>query len=535
MIYEAFISRFPNVKKTARGVLTKCPSHEDGTASLSIGRANDGGVLVKCFAGCTADSICASLGLKTSDLFAEEPARQFFPPVSKPISTPSEKPTIEKIYSYTDALGRELFQAIRLKPKSFRQRHQKDGQWIWNMDGVERVLYRLAEIVNAKSVWIVEGEKDADTLASLGFVATCNVGGAGKWLDGYTATLAGKEVILCGDNDEPGRKHMELVFESIAGKAKSVKFVKLPESFKDVSDFAAANNDAKEFLSSAAAAAVPHIGGVRLPVYSMADIEPLYKRQVADMLSVSLNLSKWLPSFFKIRPLVRGELCLILADTGGGKTAILQNIAMTAGFNLPTLMFEIELPAELLFERFFAIKARVPTADVEAEYRNNDCLGEVSVMGQFPNLYICPESKITIEELESIIVRSELKIGCKPVLVLIDYVQLIQGLGNRYEKTSAIAEGLKVLAKTTKTIIVVTSQIARPQGESPEIGLHSGRDSSSLENSAGLVIGAWRDSDDRTLMKLRVLKSTKGGAGMEIDCDFIGDQTIIKQRGIATP
>ena len=102
------------------------------------------------------------------------------------------KSTIEKIYSYEDINGNEVYQALRMKPKSFRQRHKVNGDWVWKMDGVERVLYRLPKITVAQSVWIVEGEKDAENLAAIGFEATCNVGGAGKWLDSYSETLGWK-------------------------------------------------------------------------------------------------------------------------------------------------------------------------------------------------------------------------------------------------------------------------------------------------------------------------------------------------------
>ena len=121
-----------------------------------------------------------------------------------------------------------------------------------------------------------------------------------------------------------------------------------------------------------------------------------------------------------------------------------------------------------------------------------------------------------------------------PVLVLIDYVQLIQGAGNRYEKTSNIAEGLKVVAKTTGVIMVIASQVARRDGDE-EIGLHSGKDSGALENSAGLVIGAWRDDEDATLMTLKVLKSTKGGSGLIIPCNFNGSKMTITERSKFDP
>lgn len=96
---------------------------------------------------------------------------------------------IDTAYSYQDALGREVFQVVRMVPKTLRQRHMANGKWIWNMEGVERVLYRLPEVLKAQRVWIVEGEKDADNVARLGFCATCNVGGAGMWLDAYTDAL----------------------------------------------------------------------------------------------------------------------------------------------------------------------------------------------------------------------------------------------------------------------------------------------------------------------------------------------------------
>lgn len=531
MTYESFITRFDKVKPTQRGVMVKCPAHDDGSASLSVGKAKDGGVLVHCFAGCSTESILASLGLTTKDLFAkeQEPTKPF---VAIKTQQPSEtaKPVIDKIYSYTDSLGRELYQAIRLKPKSFRQRHQVDGKWIWNMDGVERVLYRLPEVSQADCVWIVEGEKDADRLVSLGFTATCNVGGAGKWLDAYTESLSGKHIVICGDNDEPGKKHVDLVFESISAKAKSVKIVKLPNSVKDVSDYVESfqiMEDAIKALDDLERSATPHIYGVKMPVYSMADISPLYKQQVDQSNTVQLNLSNWLPAFNRIRPLIPGELCLIIGDTGTGKTAILQNIATLSG--LTTLMFEMELPMELLFERFFAIRAQLSCREIEQEYKSNGAFSHSSIMAQFPHIFICPESKITLEALEQIIIRSELKIGSKPALVLIDYVQLIQGKGTRYEKTSDIAEGLKVLAKSTRTIIVVTSQVARQTGQE-EIGLHSGKDSGSLENSAGLVLGAWRDDEDPRLLTVSVLKCTKGGAGLKIPCEFNGETMTITQR-----
>lgn len=449
-----------------------------------------------------------------------------------PAFTPA-KATIVKTYPYQNELGREVFQVVRLEPKSFRQRHAVEGKWVWGMEGIQRVLYRLPQVILAQTVWIVEGEKDADSLAELGITATCNVGGAGKWLDGYTESLAGKDVVICGDNDNPGKEHVELVFESLAGKVKTARVLPLPKTFKDVSDFIAAQPSpeaAKTALEAILSECTAFVRGIKLPIYSLPELELRYKKQIRETASVMLHLGKWLPSLNRIRPLIPGELVLLLGDTGIGKSALLQNIARHSA-PLPTLMFELELPGELLYERFAAILTGMGCDQIENSYRSEDgLLGEDSLL-KLSHVFICSEPSLTVDEIEQHILRAELKMGERPRLVLLDYVQLVKGKGERYERTSDTAEALKRLAKATQTIIVCASQITRPK-EQKKLTLHSGKDSGSLENSAGLVIGATRDAEDETLLHLCVLKNTKGkGSGkISVECNFDGETMRITER-----
>jgi 5S rRNA maturation endonuclease (ribonuclease M5) len=150
----------------------------------------------------------------------------------------SSEKKIVATYNYTDEAGNLLFQCVRFQPKDFRQR-QSDGKggWIWNLEGVRRVLYRLPQIISAQIVATTEGEKDADNLTKLGIVATTNSGGAGKWRSDYSEALRGKDVVIFGDDDEPGRAHVDQVIESLTGKAMSIKRVMLPEGCHDVSDY----------------------------------------------------------------------------------------------------------------------------------------------------------------------------------------------------------------------------------------------------------------------------------------------------------
>ena len=63
------LQRLKDVKETEAGWKALCPAHKDGNPSLSIKEASDGKVLLKCFAGCEFNAICATIGLEPEDLF----------------------------------------------------------------------------------------------------------------------------------------------------------------------------------------------------------------------------------------------------------------------------------------------------------------------------------------------------------------------------------------------------------------------------------------------------------------------------------
>ena len=134
--------------------------------------------------------------------------------------------TVEATYSYVDEEGDLLFQQVRFKGKSFAfRRPAESGGWVWNLNGVRKVLYCLPEVIAADKVFIVEGEKDVESLREWGLVATCNPGGAGKWSEDYSKFLKGKKVIVLQDDDAPGRKHALSVARSVSRYAREVRLV----------------------------------------------------------------------------------------------------------------------------------------------------------------------------------------------------------------------------------------------------------------------------------------------------------------------
>ena len=162
---------------------------------------------------------------------------------------------VEAVYDYRDGNGRLLFQVLRKRGKSFAcRRPLPGGHWAWNLEGIERVLYRLPETVAAvragELVFVVEGEKDADRLAALGLAATTNPGGAGKWRAPYGAVLRGGRVVILPDQDLAGRRHAEMVGKSLAtasgGAAAEMRVLELAGLAEkgDVSDWIAEREQA---------------------------------------------------------------------------------------------------------------------------------------------------------------------------------------------------------------------------------------------------------------------------------------------------
>ncbi|MGI8854098.1 MAG: DUF3987 domain-containing protein [Methyloceanibacter sp.] len=144
-------------------------------------------------------------------------------------------------YDYVSEDGEVLYQAIRFEPKGFSQRRSDgNGGWVWK--GPERAVpYRLPELIKSGDapVLIAAGEKDVDNLRALGFTATCNHGGEGKWWNEITPWLKDRRVFLLLDNDEQGEKHLEVVAPKLHGVVSELRVVRFPELPEkgDVSDF----------------------------------------------------------------------------------------------------------------------------------------------------------------------------------------------------------------------------------------------------------------------------------------------------------
>lgn len=201
---ESFLSRLHGVCPISGGWQACCPAHDDRNASLSVSEGDNGRVLVHCHAGCTVEQITEALGISVKDLFLSDNGngKRGCLKKGKLIAT----------YNYTETDGTLSYQVCRYDPKRFVQRRpDSKGGWVYNLKGVKPLIYRLPQVISViKSgcdLFIVEGEKDVESLEQLGLVATCNSGGAGKFPSSQIKHFSGARVMILPDNDEAGKKH----------------------------------------------------------------------------------------------------------------------------------------------------------------------------------------------------------------------------------------------------------------------------------------------------------------------------------------
>jgi putative DNA primase/helicase len=168
-------------------------------------------------------------------------------------------------YPYVDRDGSLLFEVVRYREpngeKTFLQcRPDRRGGAIWNLNGIERVPYRLPELLKAETVYLAEGEKDVHTLEGWGLVASCNSGGSGnsQLYAGWTEYFCGRHIVILPDNDGPGRKHAAAVAAALLDAAASVRIVELPglPAKGDVTDWRNAGGTFERLRELCEAAAV---------------------------------------------------------------------------------------------------------------------------------------------------------------------------------------------------------------------------------------------------------------------------------------
>jgi len=380
--------------------------------------------------------------------------------------------TIVATYDYVDGAGDLVYQKVRLGPKkSFRQRRPFRGGWAWGLtagiyvrrddgdwhrprdgesdDGGEtlpdtpRVLYRLPSLLAADPedvVIYVEGEKDADRLAAEGLTAT-TAGGSSDWRAEMAETLAGRDVVIIPDNDQPGRRLARQVARAVAAVRARVRMVELPGlgDGGDVSDWLAENTvdkfwrvvgetpewsdgpaDEPKTRNGVNGSNGKHHPVVRRsrPVTALAD----EIRALASLPRVSWGFKE----LDRLAPLIVGGLAIVIGATGRGKTSFLFQLgrhhAKTVG---PVLVISAELIGAIAGARLVSAELGRSWYSVLDNKVSDEDLARAL---DFPNMRIIDEvSGDTLELIKVELEAFATEYPGKVPLVLVDYLQLIPG------------------------------------------------------------------------------------------------------------
>jgi len=241
-------------------------------------------------------------------------------------------------YVYDTAEGKPYLKVSRFYDKDGKKKFAQlrwDGSgWIPGTPSGPKIPYKLPELMACRGspVLIVEGEKDADRLVSLGWNATTNAGGSSGWHVDLDKYFAGCDVYLIPDNDESGEKHIARVHEGIKDIAASVRVVRLPglREKGDVSDWLDDGHTPDELIDQIN----------RAKPYGAKD---------RNIVSSADFLDGFIPPDYCIDGLIQRRFCYSLtAPTGHGKTAVALLLAASKALGLKIGNHEVD-PGRVLY------------------------------------------------------------------------------------------------------------------------------------------------------------------------------------------
>jgi hypothetical protein len=393
-------------------------------------------------------------------------------------------------------------------------------------------LYNMDSLDDAEEGIVVEGEFDTAILHQelrrspelrLQKMAIVGVPGTQAIPDDFFDALSHlKRIYLGFDNDEAGRKAAAALKESIGSRGRIVTLPTIDARKCDWTEYLLPGEgssstwkydhpyaghgwrDVLRLLSSAA--------GKR--VFSIAEAGEAWRtqREAQDGF-----LTGFVPLDHTIKPgLLPGQVVVVLAKTGAGKTLWLCNLA----YNMRSqrvLFLSLEMTREEIYDRlrriFLFHHPRASDLDVERG---------------LANVYVCDENRLGERDIGALVAEFAVEADGKPDVVFVDYLGYFArgARGNSpYEKVSNAVMQLKAEAKAGRFAIVTPSQVNRGAKEGKPIDLDDARDAGAVEETADFLLALYRPDDALAAdglvnnqqpsgkVKLAILKSRHGGKG----------------------
>ena len=222
----------------------------------------------------------------------------------------------------------------------------------------------------------------------------------------------------------------------------------------------------------------------------------------------------------------RSDLIIVAGRPSMGKTSFALGIARNIAEKLPVAIFSLEMSKEQLAQRLLASEA-----GIESNYLRTGRISQnqweplshaLGTLSELP-IYIDDTANQTVMQMRSQVRRLQAEQGGKLGLVLIDYLQLMEGSGseNRVQELSRITRSLKGLARELSVPVIALSQLSRSvEARNNKRPMMSDlRESGSIEQDADLIIMLYRDSyynadsPDRDIAEVIITKHRNGPTG----------------------
>jgi len=261
-------------------------------------------------------------------------------------------------------------------------------------------------------------------------------------------------------------------------------------------------------------------------------IEQLYtnKSDVTGVTTGFKDLNK------KINGFQRTDLILIAARPAMGKTAFSLNLVQNAAIkgNASVAVFSLEMSKEQLVQRMLASQSSVDLKKIKT-----GTLGDSDWPRIIDAMAVLSDTKIHIDDTPGIKI-SELRSKCRKLkieqgldLVLIDYLQLMEGDGrneSRQQEIAQISRSLKILAKELNCPVIALSQLSRaPEQRADHRPMLSDlRESGSIEQDADIVMFLYRDeyynadSESKNICEVIISKNRHGETG-SVELVWLGE------------
>jgi replicative DNA helicase len=250
--------------------------------------------------------------------------------------------------------------------------------------------------------------------------------------------------------------------------------------------------------------------------------------------------------------IAEGEVALLMAYSGVGKTAIGCNIAVN-NRGIPTVFFSLEMQARFILKRLAAIHSTTSDRLIEQQLRAGEpCTPVQSLIEDFPHLGIVDKPAMSLKDMSSALYEAAEHWGRMPRLCILDYLELVGGIASldAVNAVDKVSRKLKDFAREHDVAMVVLHQLNKSGDPHKPVNIKDARYGGNV--AADYVIAAYRPCLDPDLsqhvyesrkrdLRLQFLK-TRGGpdihaSGMQHDFDpeTMTIRTVVLPQIVAAP